>query len=81
MRIPIKVIIIGASFAYGGIVTKVAMKQHEQIDILEKKLKKSKKKVKKYRKQLIRPFYKRTMLPRNGKAIPKDKPKPPIGFS
>ena len=80
MRIPVKLIAVGISVVYGGLVTKLAHDQQEQIDILEKKLKKSKKKAKKYHKELRKPIYRRTILPRNAKAVLKQKPKNPIGF-
>lgn len=80
MRVPIKLIAVSVSIVYGGLVTKLAHDQQEQIDILEKKLKKSKKKAKMYKKELLKPPYRRTILPRNGKPVPKQKPKYPIGF-
>lgn len=80
MRVPVKLIVIGISVVYGGLVTKLAHNQQEHIDILEKKLKKSKKKAKKYKKELLKPPYRRSILPRNGKMVPKHKPKYPIGF-
>lgn len=60
--------------------TKIVHDQQEMIDILEKNLKKSKKKTKKYKKELLKPPYRRSILPRNGKMVPKQKPKHPIGF-
>lgn len=81
MRIQVKLIVVGISIAYGGFVTKLAYDQQERIDILEKKLKKSKKKAKKYKKELLKPLYRRSILPRNGKTVPKQKPKYPIGFA
>lgn len=80
MRIPVKLIAVGISVVYGGLVTKLAHDQQEYIDILEKKLKKSKKKAKKYKKELLKPPYRRSILPRNGKMVLKQKPKYPIGF-
>lgn len=80
MRIPVKLIAVGVSVVYGGLVTKLAHDQQETIDILERKLKKSKKKTKKYKKELLKPPYRRTILPRNGKPMQKQKPKYPIGF-
>ena len=78
MRIPVKVIAVGISVVYGGLVTKLAHDQQEQINTLEKKLKKSKKKAKKYKKELLKPPYRNST--RNGKPVPKQKPKYPIGF-
>ena len=80
MRMPVKLIAIGTSIVYSGIVTKLAHDQQQQINVLERKLKKSKKKIKKYKKELLKPLYRRKILPRNGKTVPKQKPKYPIGF-
>lgn len=74
MRVPVKVIAVGISIVYGGLATKLAHDQQEQIDILEKKLKK-------YKKELLKPPYRRSILPRNGKMVSKQKPKYPIGFA
>ena len=80
MRIPIKVVLISTCVVYSGVVTKIACEQHKQIDILEKKLKKSKKKFKRFKKEFLKPPYMRSRLPRNGKFISYNKPKHPIGF-
>lgn len=81
MRVSVKFIAVGISVVYGGLVTKLTHDQQEQIYILEKKLNKSKKKAKKYKKELLKPPYRRSILPRNGKMVPKQKPKNPIGFA
>lgn len=80
MRIPVKIIISGFGILYGGIATKIIYDQKEQIDILEKKLKKQKKKAKQYKKDLEKPIYRRSVLPRNAKPVPKKKPQYPVGF-
>lgn len=80
MRIPVKIILAGLGIGYAGLMTKVSYEQHKQIIFLKLKLKKSKKKAKKYRKELEKPIYRRTILPRNAKAVPKPTPKNPIGF-
>lgn len=43
MRASVKLIVVGIDVVYGGLVTKIAHDQQEQINTLEKKLKKSKK--------------------------------------
>lgn len=80
MRIPMKAILVSTSIVYSSIVTIIAKKQHNKIDILSAELKKTKKKVKKYKKELKMPIYRRSILPRNGKPTPKTRPEFPIGF-
>ena len=81
MRIPIKIIVTSVGLLYGGITTRIIHDQKEQIDILEKKLKKQKKKAKRYKEDLKKPIYRRSVLPRNAKPISKQKPQYPIGFA
>ncbi len=81
MRTAVKVLIAGIGVAYSAVATKIAVDEYVTIGELKFKLKQSKKKAKKYRKELDKPPYKRSVLPRNSKTIPKTKPKYPIGFS
>ena len=81
MRIPMKLIMVSIGTVYGIAVTKMVYDKQKHISKLEKKLCKQKKNTKKYNKELQKPIYRRTVLPRNAKPISKHKPKNPIGFA